>query len=294
MASSRFPLGVTAVMLPELDFAQQIALCTRLGLTHYSIRPRIIPADQKDAPPGNWGRHAFDLTPQRLLAEGKAIAQQLTAAGMTPFGTVPATSVSASDEELVMHFEGAALAGAGRVRVSPLPCPKQVFDYPKLLAETVAGYKRAVQLARPFGQKIVIETHARTIATSPCLALNICREFDPAELGVIFDISNFNIEGALQPVVAVSVLAPYIDHIHIGGSHRVSTGTDAQGFDIPAIKMTALTQAHLYLPEWIKTLDEAGLHVPIIIEDYTPNMPGALRLERSAGDLKRLVESINS
>lgn len=290
--SSRFPLGLTAVMLPELDLAQQIELCRRLGLTHYSIRPRLIADDQKDAPPGNWGRHVFDLTPQRLLVEGKAIAQQLAAGGMTACGTVPTAKLTDSEEDLTMHFKGASLVGAGRVRVAPLPCPTQVFDYPALLKETIAGYKRAVDIARPFGQKIVIETHCRSLATSPGLAMNICREFDPKELGVIFDIANFNIEGALQPHLAVSVLGKYIDHVHIGGSRRISSGTDAQGFDIPAMRMTAMTESHLYLPAWIKALDDAGLHVPLLIEDYTPGMPGPLRLERSAGDLKRIVESL--
>jgi len=38
-----FPLGVTAVMLPELDFPEQLALLKKHGVTHYSLRPRNIP-----------------------------------------------------------------------------------------------------------------------------------------------------------------------------------------------------------------------------------------------------------
>ena len=86
------PLGVTAVMLPELDFADQIALCRECGVTHYSIRPRIIADDQQDQPYSSHGNHKFDLTPARLVEEGAAIRAQLASAGMTPFGTLPAAA----------------------------------------------------------------------------------------------------------------------------------------------------------------------------------------------------------
>lgn len=295
MASNTFPLGLTAVMLPELDFDQQIALCKEVGITHYSVRPRVIPENQRNAEPGNWGRHIFDLTPDRLAIEGKEIAKKLAAAGLTPFGTVPGASIANTQAELELHFKGAALVGAGRVRVAPLPYPQDgAFDYHKLLDETIAGYKRAVEIARPMGLKVVIESHCRSMATSPALALNICRSFDPSELGVIFDIANFHIEGALKPNLAVAVLGDYIDHVHIGGSKRVSSASDAMGFDVPAMRMCAMTESHLYLPEWVKALHDAGRHVPLIIEDYTPNMTGAARLRRSAADLKRMVENINA
>jgi len=62
-------LGVTAVMLPELDFDEQIALCQELGIRYYQYRPRIIPPDQRDKPYSNWGNHKFDLTPERLVRE---------------------------------------------------------------------------------------------------------------------------------------------------------------------------------------------------------------------------------
>lgn len=295
MSKPLFPLGLTAVMLPDLDFDEQIALCKEVGITHYSVRPRIIPETQVAAAPGNWGRHLFDLTPARLVTEGKAIAQKLASAGMTPFGTVPTATIQNTEEQLVEHFKGASLVGAGRVRVAPLPYPQdQAFDYHALLKETIAGYKRAVAIAKPFGQKVVIESHCRSLATSPALALNICREFDPSELGVIFDIANFHIEGGLRPNLAVAVLGDYIDHIHIGGSKRISSASDAIGFDVPSMRMCAMTEAHLYLPDWIKALHDAGRHVPLLIEDYTPNMSGAARLRRSAADLKRLVELVQS
>lgn len=294
MSDRTFPLGLTAVMLPELDFDEQLALCQELGLTHYSVRPRVIPPAQREAAPDNWGRHLFDLTPSRLVREGPQIAAKLKAAGMVAWGTVPSASVRDSEDALKEHFEGAAAVDAGRVRVAPIPCPRdEPLDYPGLLKETIEGYQRAVRVARQYKQKIVIETHCFSLATSPALALNICREFDPAELGVIFDIANFHIEGGLQPNLAVAVLGDYIDHVHIGGCRWFAGRNDAQGFTIHERRMSSMTESHLYLPGWVKALHEAGRHVPLLIEDYTPDMAGACRLRRSAGDLKRMIAALD-
>ena len=290
------PLGVTAVMLPELDFHEQLLLCRKLNVTHYSLRPRYIAEEQRGKPWGNWGNHKFDLTPERLVREGKQLRQQMDDAGITPFGTVPAISLADKDEVLKLAFEGGQVVGAGRVRVAPHEWsgyPKdRAFNYEEMLKRAVDGYRHAVALAKPYQQKVVIETHAGMIAASPALALNICRHFDPAELGTIFDIANFNIEGGYVPSLAVAVLGPYIDHCHVGGVRRASGSYDEHGFRRPGRLMCPLTEADLYIPDWIKALHDAGLNVPLMVENFTENMPGAARLTESAAALHRLMGSM--
>lgn len=296
MPITTMPLGVTAVMLPELDLPEQLDLCRRLGVTHYSVRPRRIPDDQRGKPWGNWGNHKFDLTPERLVREGKTLRKQFDDAGITPFGTVPAVSLSDGDDALDLACEGAAAVGAGRVRIAPhgwSGYPKdRPFSYAEALDGAVAGYKRAVELAKPRGLKVVIETHAGMIAASPALALNICRNFAPEELGTIFDIANFNLEGNYHPGLAVAVLGPYIDHCHVGGVRRTPGAYDAQGFRQPGLNMCPVTEADLHIPAWIKALHDAGRHVPLMVEDFTENVSGAARLTASATALRRVLDSL--
>jgi sugar phosphate isomerase/epimerase len=292
MANPIMPLGVTAVMLPDLDLDEQIDLCRRVGVTHYTLRPRIIPEAQRDKPYSNWGNHKFDLTPKRLLDEATTLARKFKASGLTLFGTVPGATVSDAPDVLAMHFEGAARVGAGRVRVAPPPYPQGAFDYHKLLAQVVEQYRHAVQIAQRFGVKIVIETHCRSLATSPGLAWNICRHFDPQHLGVIFDIANFNIEGMLQPNLAVAVLGDYIDHCHVGGAQLVTSSYDALNCRQTTTLMSPLNQANLHIPSWIGALRDAGRLVPLMIENFTPNVPGSLRLAESAATLQRILASL--
>lgn len=297
MPIKTLPLGVTAVMLPDLDFDEQLALLKKCGVTHYSIRPRIIPEGERGKPWGNWGNHKYDLTPARLVKEGREIRKRLLDAGLTPFGTVPAITLSDSDDVLKEAFEGAQIVEAGRVRVSPLNWTgyphNQVINYAETVQKNVDGYQRVVALAKAYKQKVVIETHCGSIAASPALALNICRHFKPEELGTIFDIANFNIEGAYHPHLAVAVLDKYIDHVHIGGSRRVSGLYDAVGFRQSATTQTPVNEADLYIPAWLKALHESGCHVPLMIEDFTQNVPGSLRLEASAAALRRALESLS-
>jgi len=286
------PLGVTAVMLPDLDFSQQIALCQDVDITHYSIRPRVIADDQRDQPWGFWGNHKFDLTPHRLVEQARQITRQLADAGMVPFGTNPATNIDASDDELKLHLEGAAAVRAGRVRVAAAPYPQGPFEYSSLLDRVVDRYRKIVAMAQPMGLKIVIETHHGSLASGPGVAMNICRHFDPSQLGVIFDMPNFAIEGNLAPHLAIAVLGNYIDHCHVGGARRTSGQSDGQGFRKASHEMCSLTQSDLHIPTWIGALHKANKHVPLVIEDFTAARTSEDNLKHSAEQLRKILDSL--
>ena len=287
-------LGVTAVMLPELDFDEQVALCAELGVRYYQYRPRVIPESQRDAPWGNWGNHKFDLTPDRLLAEGAEMTRRLRDAGLEPWGTVPSCNADSPDDDLKLHFDGAAAAEAKAVRVAPPSYPDEPFDYPELLDRVVARYGEIIErLAAPLGIKVLIETHCRCLATSPGLALNLCKPFPSERIGTIFDMANFSREGEVNPVLAVSVLRDYIDCVHIGGGRRVIGGVDALGCKVPGHQMCSLAEGDLHAPTWLKALAASGLEPPLIIEDFTPKVPGADRLRRSADFLHRALAALD-
>lgn len=286
-------MGVTAVMLPELDFAEQIALCRELGIRYYQYRPRVIPPEQRDKPWGNWGNHRFDLTPERLVKEGAALTRRLRDAGIEPWGTVPVCSTDLPDDAIKLHLEGAAAAEAKAVRCGPPSYPREPFDYEALLDRVVERYAHIIgHLAAPMGIKLILETHCGTMITSPGLAWNVVRHFPPNRIGVIFDIANFGREGEVAPVLAVSVLRDYIDCVHIGGNRRIITDVDPLGCKKMAGQMCRMEEGDLYLPAWVKALHDAGIHPPLIIEDFTPNMAGADRLRQSAAALSKMLAAL--
>ena len=288
-------LGVTAVMLPELDFPAQLELCVRLGVTCYQLRPRTIPATERGKPPSPWGNHRFDLTPERLVREGPAIAAALRTAGLEPWGTLPSASIDDHDDALKLHAEGAAVSGAGRVRIGPTPYPDRPFDYPSLLARVVDRYAVIVErITRP-AVKVLLETHCGTLVTSPGLARTLCAGFAPRDVGVILDVANYTREGGISPVLAVSVLRDWIDCVHIGGSRRVDAGVDRHGCRKVEFRSCPLDESDLNASEWLAALESleplepGGILPPLIIEDFGDYADGAGRLERSAGTLRRIA-----
>jgi sugar phosphate isomerase/epimerase len=300
------PLGVTAVMLPELDFGGQLTLCQHLGLTHYTLRPREIAAPRRGEPYSFWGNHRFDLTPRSLVDRATALRQQITTLGITPFGTVPAARSDLDDAALDLHLRGAALCGAGRVRINPRAYPQHdaTFDYDALLRQVIDDYGRIAAAAARQGVKVVIETHAATLASGCALVWNIVRHFDPRQVGVILDLVNFAREGDNVPALAVAMLARHIDHIHVGGSMRVDArrghegrddaghdgaGPDERGFARWRHVFCPLRQTQTDLGAWWAALRAAGLDsLPWIIEDYTPDRDSHARLTDATAALREL------
>ena len=106
---------------------------------------------------------------------------------------------------------------------------------------------------------------------------------------MIFDMPNFAQEGEIVPHLAGSVLRDYIDCLHVGGTRRVISTVDRLGCKVPEGQFCSLEESDLHVPTWLKAVADAGLAPPLIIEDFTPNMTGAARLERSALTLKRIL-----
>ncbi len=286
------PLGVTGVMLPELDLAEQLSVCAELGLTHYVIRPRVIADKAVGQPYHSHGNHKFDLTPTRFAERGAAIGEQIRAAGLVPFCTVPQENADAPDESHELNFRGAAAAGFTRVKITPINYPKELFDYPEYLKRAVARYRALCDLAKPYNLKVIIEMHQGNGASSPGLARLMLQPFDPAELGVIVDLPNYAREGFVEPRLALSVLEPWIDHVHLGGLRLVKGERDELGYVKTWGEMCALVDADLHIPTWLGLLSRLGREVPLIIEDYEKGMTGEEKLRRAVKQVTPVLEGL--
>jgi sugar phosphate isomerase/epimerase len=260
-------LGVTAVMLPEIDFDAQIELCVSLGIRCYQ----------------------FSLPPERLVAEGKKLSLRLTRAGLVPWGTLPGVRVDDADDAIVLHLRGAAEAGAGRMLLDPPLLPPAPFDCRAALERAASRYEEVARtLARPLGIRLLVETRTGTIASSPGLAWALVGRLDPRDIGVIVDLASFAREGELAPDLAVSVLKDAIDCVHVGGSRRVVAGSDERGCKRLESQFCSMEESDLHIPSWIAAIRAAGIAPPLIVQDFSPGMSGADKLRRGA----RLLHSI--
>ncbi|MEM1213255.1 MAG: TIM barrel protein [Planctomycetota bacterium] len=280
-------MGVTAVMLPELSFEEQVELCVELGVGFYVYRPRVVPEGQRGKGYSNWGDHRFDLTPERLVKEGAGFAARLRDAGMQPYCTVPGGTNERDAARFAVDCEGAAAGGCSRIRLQPMGYPQGVFDYAAYLAEARGWLEEQVEIASGFGLKSAIEMHTGNSACSPGLAVRLVEGMDPERIGLIVDLPNFVREGSVKPGLGVSALGPYVDHAHVGGC-RVTVGeVDELGFRKAATEFCGLEASDLDVRGWLDAALVAAPDAVWVIEDYTAGVSGAERLRATAGWVKR-------
>ena len=67
---------------------------------------------------------------------------------------------------------------------------------------------------------------------------------------------------------------------------------DGTAFKVLRFSSLDLKDPAKTLATWVKALHDAGLEAPLIIEDFTPNVPGADRLRKSAAFMHTVLASL--
>lgn len=223
--------SATTVSLPHLTMAEQAALLAELGYDGIELRVRRVSDELRaKGEPSNWGYHVNDVTPENFVEKADDISRVLHDHGLVLAGV--ASNASCTDlEQLKVLVEGAAVAGAPFIRVGAASGfkPDGSVDYWKVYGETIAGYARAKELTAGTGVKVVLEIHGNTIHPSASLAYRIVSQFDPAEVGVIYDPQNMVRDGYETTALAIQLLGAYLAHCHVGAHRPKPSEPDANG-----------------------------------------------------------------
>ena len=115
---------------------------------------------------------------------------------------------------LRLGMQAAQLTGAFAVRVLP-----SLYDgtrpYGQLFDQARAALKALERMARDMGVKALLEIHNGTIAASTAATRRLLDGFDPECLGAIFDPGNMVREGMENWRMAIEMLGPYVQHVHV-------------------------------------------------------------------------------
>jgi len=265
--------SATTVFLPQLTMVQQAQLLSRLGYDGIELRVRRVSPEQRaKAEPSAWGYHVNDVTPENFAAQAPEIRRVLADHGLALAGVASAAACTELDH-IKLLVEGAVAAGAPFIRVGAASGFKAdgSQDYWQVYGETVAGYARALQISRGSGVKIVLEIHGGTIHCSASLAHRIVSQFDPADVGVIYDPQNMVKDGFETTALAVQLLGPYIAHCHVGGHRPLPpTDRDAKGTVQWKWEGCRMAEGLYHFPTMIAQLRKAGYRYFISIEDFRP------------------------
>jgi sugar phosphate isomerase/epimerase len=87
--------------------------------------------------------------------------------------------------------------------------------YRALFAHALGFLDAAQDRAARRGVRIAVELHQNTIFPSASLAHRAVAHFDPARVGVIYDVGNLVVEGYEDRRIATELLGPYLHHVHL-------------------------------------------------------------------------------
>ncbi|MCC7493362.1 MAG: sugar phosphate isomerase/epimerase [Fimbriimonadaceae bacterium] len=260
--------SATSVMLPEHDLGETVELLAALGFEGVEWRCRRIPANTIGQPYSPWGNVKHDLSPTNLKARGGELTKACAARGLEVVGL--ATNMPADQlDEVRLVAEGCAEWGIPLFRLGAPRGYRASENYRTLLDDTRRAFEAALAICAPLGVKAILEIHRGTVACSASQAYLVARDFDPAQLGVIFDVANMSLgEGAEPVTMGLDLLGEYVAHVHIGGG-RPTSGERRDDGQLPwKWDVCDLADSILDVPAFLRALHERQYAGYLSLEDF--------------------------
>ncbi len=275
--------AVFTVMCPEHDLEGTAALAKSVGLDGLEWRVA------KKAPEpitevSYWGanRSTVDVdSPAADLKRAKEIADRHGLA-MPILGTYMKCDELAVVEAVM---QAAAEVGCGKMRVGP-PGYDGSRPYHELLAEAASNFEKVAALGRKYGVQACVEMHMGNITPSAALAHRLVSNFDPKEVGVIYDPGNTVVEGSENVDLALEVLGPYLSHVHAKNCLWAKAGEEG-GVAKWEWRMAAVKQGQIDWKQIVAALKKAGYEGWLSFEDFSEGDTKA-KLAEALGHLKQL------
>jgi sugar phosphate isomerase/epimerase len=222
-------ISATTVMMPEYDMAATAECLSRLGFDGAEWRCRHIPEGTKGAEYSPWGNVKNDFSPDNLATRG----EELVALSRQHHLQIVCLATAMRADELAevrKVAEGCAMWEIPMFRIGAPRGYNAAEDYSDLVGDTIRTLGPALEITRAVGVRVLLEIHRNTVACSASQAWNIVREFDPEDLGVIFDISNMSLGQGHEPTkMGLDLLGEYVAHVHAGGGQPVPAERNEQG-----------------------------------------------------------------
>ena len=194
-----------------------------------------------------------------------------------------------SEEKIRRSLAGAKGMGCGRIRINA-PGYDKKKTYGELYEEAINGFKRVERLAREYGVKVDFEMHMRTIVPSASAAYRLASNFDPRYIGVIYDTGNIIYEGLEEYKMALEILGPYLDLVHIKNAKWEKKEVDGKEKFAP--DWASLTEGYADFEEFFKALKTVGYDGYITFEDFSSAESSDEKMRENISYIKKIVNAL--
>lgn len=261
-------ISATTVMMPQYDMRETAECLSRLGFDGVEWRCRHIPAGTEDKPYSPWGNVKNDFSPNNLAERGEELVALSREFGLEIAGL--ATAMRADElDEVRKVAEGCAKWGIGKFRIGAPRGYNAEENYRDFLADTIKTMAEALKITSALGVRVLLEIHRNTVACSASQAYLVVKEFDPAHIGVIFDIANMSLGQGHEPTkMGLDLLGEYVAHVHAGGGQPVPTERNEQGQLQYRWDTVDLADSIIDVPAFVSQLKAMDYQGFLSVEDF--------------------------
>ena len=278
-------LSVTSVILPDLDVAETCRLLKSLGYDGVEWRVRYTPPEAANGGYTFWGDHKTALTPENLARRADEVLRITEDYGLE-IPCLASNLRSREIDDVKRLAEGAAALGGVPIRLQACEGYDRSANYNEVYARAVDSFATALDVVRPFGVKVFVEMHERTLMVSASLAYRLVSNFAADEIGVIYDVNNMAKDGFETFRLAMELLGPYLQHCHAGGWRPCPGSRREDGTLEWSYEGCDLADGILDVRQFVTDLKTVGYDRFVSVEDfremdYTEKLSAQLRYLRA-------------
>jgi len=192
-------------------------------------------------------------------------------------------------EAVTRLLEAAAKMGCPKIRVNGAQYDGRK-PYDELLFASQAAFARLVPAARHFGVRMNIEMHMGLIHPSASAARRLVDPFDPAVIGVIYDIGNIVTEGFEAYRLGLEILGPYLNHIHVKNALLAPNGRYDDGGARFTSRQAPFWEGMAAFSEFNDALKAVGYDGYLSLEDFCDELSTTEKLEQDIAYLKKIFD----
>jgi len=270
-----------AASVPQLTAADTISLLAKIGYRWVEWRVQTREAIENSP----WGKAYNTLAVNDLEGGVSDLAAHLKDAGIGVCGLQIDVPDYPDVEKKVL--EAAQEMGCKRVLLTGPPYDPSIGyrNQSNAFQESIRPW---VKGAENTGVKICFENHMWTIVPSTALLVDLLKEFNSSQVGVMWDPANGYWEGFEVPQMVVDLLGELLEEVHFKNGAWARKDDGKWSFD-----WCDITEGMVDWPQILKLLDQVSYQGPLVVEDYRQIEPEEKLIKGREG-LLEVLASIKS
>ncbi len=262
-----FKYSVSSVMTPDMNLEEVAECLQKLGYDGVEWRVHTIPSKSTtklDYWCGN--KSTVDFARIKTVAPKVRTLSRKHKLSVASLGTYLSSKLI---DDVAQAMEAAKVLKCPQIRVG-VPHYDGTRNFNDLFEEAVDGYLKVEALAKSYGIKALIELCSGTICPSASMGYRFVSNFDPDNVGVIYDPGNLICEGYENWQMGMELLGPYLAHVHVKNIAWEVVSQEEDGTKIWGNKKVPLAEGIVNWFNVLSSLHLNGYDGWLSIEDFSP------------------------